>query len=165
MYTEQKADPSAIKPRPKWFGIGRRGSIPNVDMRKPHTLGEGIEGGMGRQVLALADEDEDDEDTDEEEDEEGRKSGENTRVYINDYGFIYDLDDEMNQGQDLTGKGSAIGANGLRGSNMSMVSEMDRKRELKKVRHNRENELKWVHAATRLQADNVKKSNKVASAP
>ena len=167
MQAEQKADPNGHKNRPKhWFNIGRRGSIPLVDMRKPHALGHGIEGGiMGRQTATSVNEDEEDEDTDEEEEEEGRKSGENSRIYVNDYGFIYDLDDEMNQGHDLTGTGSSVGANGQRGSNISSASEMDRKREMKKLKFARENELKWIHAATRLQADSVKKSNKVTPRP
>ncbi|KAG0006938.1 hypothetical protein BGZ65_001546 [Modicella reniformis] len=162
MTGEQKVDPNALKHRPKpWFNIGRRSSVPCVDMRKPHPLGEGIEGGIvTRHISALVDEDEDEEDTDEEEEEEGRKSSENSRIYINDYGFIYDPDDEINQSHDVTSTGSVIGANGFRGSNVSTLSEMERKRELKKQKFNRENELKWVHAATRLQADNVKKSNK-----
>ncbi|KAG0241361.1 hypothetical protein BGX31_001201 [Mortierella sp. GBA43] len=161
MDSELKVDPNSIKNRPKnWFGIGgRRSSIPSVDMRKPHPLGEGIEGGIvGRHMSTLVDDDDDDDDTDEEDDEEGRKSSDNSRFYVNDYGFIYELDDEMNQGQDLTGTGSNI--NGPRGSTISAITDTDRKREMKKLKHTRENELKWVHAATRLQADNVKKSSK-----
>ncbi|KAI7825257.1 rab-GTPase-TBC domain-containing protein [Gamsiella multidivaricata] len=65
----------------------------------------------------------------------------------------------MNQGQDLTGTGSALGANGSTGTNLS-VSDTERKKAVKRQKYNRENELKWIHACTRLQADNVKKSTK-----
>ncbi|KAI8596610.1 rab-GTPase-TBC domain-containing protein [Dissophora ornata] len=66
----------------------------------------------------------------------------------------------MNQGQDLTGTGSAVGVNGPSGSNVSTQSDTERRKASKRQKYNRENELKWIHAATRLQADNVKKSTK-----
>ncbi|KAH7059816.1 rab-GTPase-TBC domain-containing protein [Linnemannia elongata] len=37
---------------------------------------------------------------------------------------------------------------------------MDRKRAIKNQKYNRENEIKWIHAVTKLQADSVKKSSK-----
>ncbi|KAG0318309.1 hypothetical protein BGZ99_005754 [Dissophora globulifera] len=150
-----------------WFGIGRRASAHAVeDTRKPHPLGHGIEGGIvARHLSSLLRDDEDGEDSDgQEEDEdldlEGRKSGETPRLYINDFGFIYDLDDETIQGQDLTGNGSSVGASGPLGSTVSTMSEVERKKDIKKQKHNRENELKWIHAVTTLQADNVRKSSK-----
>ncbi|KAG0206512.1 hypothetical protein BGX28_002042 [Mortierella sp. GBA30] len=166
---EQRALANAAKHRSKnWFGIGRRSSAQYVeDMRKPHPLGHGIEGGIvNRHLSALIaeGEDEEDDENESEEDEEGelegRKSGENSRLFVNDYGFIYDLDDEMNQGQDLTGTGSAVGIEGPMMSNASTMSEFERKKVVRKQKFNRENELKWVHAMTRLHADNVKKSSK-----
>ncbi|KAK3808059.1 MAG: rab-GTPase-TBC domain-containing protein [Linnemannia elongata] len=66
----------------------------------------------------------------------------------------------MNQGQDLTGTGSNIGLDGALGSNASVVSDIDRKRALKNQKYNRENEIKWIHAVSKLQADSVKKSSK-----
>lgn len=109
----------------------------------------------------FSDYDEEEEDTDEGDDgdeteAEGRKSIDNStpHLYINDYGFIYDMEDESNQGQDLSGTGSAV-------SEWAKMSEGEKKRAIKKQKYNRENEIKWVHAATRLQADNVKKSSKV----
>jgi hypothetical protein len=152
-----------------WFGIPKRSSAQSVeDTRKPHSLGDGIEGGIKNRYMPSLMDDDEDEDTDAQEDdedheEEGRKSGENSRLFINDYGFIYDLDDEMNQGQDLTGTGSNIGLDGGLGSNASAISDMDRKKAIKRQKHNRENEIKWIHAATKLQADSVKKSSKVNS--
>ncbi|KAF9309764.1 hypothetical protein BG003_009363 [Podila horticola] len=108
----------------------------------------------------FSDYDEEEEDTDEGDDgdeteAEGRKSIDNStpHLYINDYGFIYDMEDESNQGQDLSGTGSAV-------SEWAKMSEGEKKRAIKKQKYNRENEIKWVHAATRLQADNVKKSSK-----
>ncbi|KAF9160396.1 hypothetical protein BGX20_002537 [Mortierella sp. AD010] len=146
-----------------WFGIGRRGSaVPAEDMRKPHPLGNGIEGGIVSPRLSpTADEDDEDDDSDDEDVEEdgAQRSAENSRIYINDYGFIYDLDDEMNQGQDLTGTGSTVGTSSL-GSNVSTFSETERKKASRKNKRLRENELKWIHAATNLHVDNVKKSTK-----
>lgn len=165
---DAKSTASSTKYRSSnWFGIPKRSSGQSVeDTRKPHSLGDGIEGGIkNRHMPSLMDDDED-EDTDAQEDdedneEEGRKSSENSRLFINDYGFIYDLDDEVNQGQDLTGTGSNIGLDGGLGSNASAVSDMDRKKAIKRQKHYRENEIKWIHAATKLQADSVKKSSKV----
>ena len=74
--------------------------------------------------------------------------------------FAGDLDDEMNQGQDLTGHGSSVGIDGL-GSNISTASDQDRRKVMRKQKLNRENEIKWIHAATRLNADNVRRSTKV----
>lgn len=164
---DTKSTASSTKHRSKhWFGLPRRSSAHAVeDTRKPHSLGDGIEGGItNRHMPSLMDDDEDEDtdaqDDDEDHEEEGRKSGENSRLFINDYGFIYDLDDEMNQGQDLTGTGSNIGLDGALGSNASVVSDMDRKRAIKNQKYNRENEIKWIHAVTKLQADSVKKSSK-----
>ncbi|KAF9912039.1 hypothetical protein EC991_000984 [Linnemannia zychae] len=162
---DTKSTASSTKHRSKnWFGIPKRSSAQSVeDTRKPHTLGDGIEGGItNRYMPSLGDDDEDD-DTDGQDDDdedEGRKSGENSRLFINDYGFIYDLDDEMNQGQDLTGTGSHIGLDAALGSNASNISDMDKKKAFKRQKYNRENEIKWIHAATKLQADSVKKSSK-----
>ncbi|KAF8975871.1 hypothetical protein BGZ46_008776, partial [Entomortierella lignicola] len=147
-----------------WFGMGRRGSAyTGADMRKPHPLGNGIEGGITSPRLSpLADDDDDlDDDSDDDDgDETGQqKSAENSRIYINDYGFIYDLDDEMNQGQDMTGRGSAVGSSSL-GSNVSTHSESERKKANRNHKRIRENELKWIHAATNHHADSVKKSTK-----
>lgn len=108
----------------------------------------------------FSDYDEEEEDTDEQDDgdeteAEGRKSTDNAaNLYINDYGFVYDLEDESNQGQDLSGTGSAV-------SEWATMSETEKKRAIRKQKYNRENEIKWVHAATRLHADHVKKSSKV----
>ncbi|KAF9109534.1 hypothetical protein BGX27_007497, partial [Mortierella sp. AM989] len=160
---DQRAGASTPKPRSKnWFGIGRRGSaLPTEDMRKPHPLGNGIEGGIVSPKLSpYMDEDEDvEDDSDDDDDVEDEGSKENSRMYINDFGFIYDLDDEMNQGQDLTGTGSAIGSSSL-GSNVSSLSETERRKASRRHKRNRENELKWIHAATNLHADSVKKSTK-----
>ncbi|KAG0291999.1 hypothetical protein BGZ96_004624 [Linnemannia gamsii] len=164
---DTKSTASSTKYRSSnWFGIPKRSSAQSVeDTRKPHSLGDGIEGGIKNRYMPSLMDDDEDEDTDAQEDdedneEEGRKSSENSRLFINDYGFIYDLDDEMNQGQDLTGTGSNIGLDGGLGSNASAVSDMDRKKAIKRQKHNRENEIKWIHAATKLQADSVKKSSK-----
>ncbi|KAF9152236.1 hypothetical protein BG015_005576 [Linnemannia schmuckeri] len=164
---DTKSTASSTKHRSKhWFGIPKRSSAQSVeDTRKPHSLGDGIEGGiMNRYMPSLMDDDEDEDtdgqDDDEDHEEEGRKSGENSRLFINDYGFIYDLDDEMNQGQDLTGTGSNIGLDGALGSNASIMSDMDRKKAIKSQKYNRENEIKWIHAVNKLQADSVKKSSK-----
>ncbi|KAF9144768.1 hypothetical protein BGX30_011531 [Mortierella sp. GBA39] len=164
---DTKSTASSTKNRSKhWFGLPRRSSAPSVeDTRKPHSLGEGIEGGItNRYMPSLMDDDEDEDtdaqDDDEDHEEESNKSGENSRLFINDYGFIYDLDDEMNQGQDLTGTGSNVGLDGALGSNASVVSDMDRKRAIKNQKYNRENEIKWIHAVTKLHADSVKKSSK-----
>ncbi|KAF9945630.1 hypothetical protein BGZ70_003714 [Mortierella alpina] len=165
---EQRAQANASKYRSKnWFGIAKRTSGQYVeDTRKPHQLGHGIEGGIvSRHLSALmADGEEDEEDEnefeEEEEDCEGRKSGENARMYVNDFGFIYDLDDEMNQGQDLTGTGSAVGMESGLMSNASTVSGIERKKADRKHKFIRENELKWMHAITQMPADNVKKSTK-----
>ncbi|KAG0049483.1 hypothetical protein BGZ83_005733 [Gryganskiella cystojenkinii] len=174
--TSSSLDTKQQKRRSKnWFGIPKRSSAQSVeDTRKPHVLGHGIEGGImpSRDIAAMLDE-EDDEDGDDfdgaetdyhEEDEDGdeddlgsSRDGHNSRLFVNDYGFVYDLDDEMNQGQDLTGNGSSVGVDG---SNLSTVSDHDRKRAIRKQKHNRENELKWIHAATRLNADHIKKSTK-----
>ncbi|KAF9131513.1 hypothetical protein BGW39_001689 [Mortierella sp. 14UC] len=163
--TDTKSMTSSTKHRSKnWFGIPRRSSAQSVeDTRKPHTLGDGIEGGITNRYMPSLVDDDEDEDTDgqdDDDDDEGCKSGENSRLFINDYGFIYDLDDEMNQGQDLTGKGSNVGLDVALGSNASIMSDMDRKKAIKRQKYNRENEIKWVHAATKLQADSVKKSSK-----
>ncbi|KAI1319198.1 hypothetical protein EDD11_004592 [Mortierella claussenii] len=166
--TEQRTVLASKHRSKNWFGMGRRNSANLAeDTRAPHPLGQGIEGGIvSRHMAAFADEDEDEDDDgdDDTEDEavapDGRKSVENSRLFINDYGFIYDLDDDMNQGQDLTGTGSSVGAPGSLGSNISTMSELDRKKEVRKQKHNRENELKWIHAVTRLQSDSVKKSSK-----
>ncbi|KAF9940863.1 hypothetical protein BGZ67_006525 [Mortierella alpina] len=165
---EQRAQANASKHRSKnWFGIAKRTSGQYVeDTRKPHQLGHGIEGGIvSRHLSALMADGEDDEEDEnefeeEEEDCEGRKSGENARIYVNDFGFIYDLDDEMNQGQDLTGTGSAVGMESGLVSNASTVSGIERKRADRKHKFIRENELKWMHAITQMPADNVKKSTK-----
>lgn len=159
-----------------WFGIPKRNSAQSIeDTRKPHVLGHGIEGGIvpSRDIAAMLDEDDEDGDdydgaeTDYHDDEDGEedgagssRGGANSRLFVNDYGFVYDLDDEMNQGQDLTGNGSSVGVDGL-SSNLSTISDHDRKRAIRKQQHNRENELKWIHAATRLNADHVRKSTKV----
>ncbi|KAF9572803.1 hypothetical protein EC968_009442 [Mortierella alpina] len=165
---EQRAQANASKHRSKyWFGITKRTSGQYVeDTRKPHQLGHGIEGGIvSRHLSALIADGEDEEEDEnefeeEEEDCEGRKSGENARIYVNDFGFIYDLDDEMNQGQDLTGTGSAVGMESGLMSNASTVSGIERKRADRKHKFIRENELKWMHAITQMPADNVKKSTK-----
>ncbi|CAO3572982.1 unnamed protein product [Mortierella alpina] len=165
---EQRAQANASKHRSKnWFGIAKRTSGQYVeDTRKPHQLGHGIEGGIvSRHLSALMADGEDDEEDEnefeeEEEDCEGRKSGENARIYVNDFGFIYDLDDELNQGQDLTGTGSAVGMESGLMSNASTVSGIERKRADRKHKFIRENELKWMHAITQMPADNVKKSTK-----
>ncbi|KAF9087282.1 hypothetical protein BGX23_008254 [Mortierella sp. AD031] len=164
---DTKSDASSTKNRSKnWFGIPKRNSAQSMeDTRKPHSLGNGIEGGIANRYMpSLVDDDEDmdtdGQDDDEDQEEEGRKSGENSRLFINDYGFIYDLDDEMNQGQDLTGTGSNAGIDGALGSNASVISDMDRRKAIKRQKHNRENEIKWIHAATKLHADSVKKSTK-----
>ncbi|KAG0093378.1 hypothetical protein BGZ92_005849 [Podila epicladia] len=155
------------RPRTKigWFGKSNRTSVQLVeDPRKPHPLGHGIEGGITHahrlSMGIFSDYDEEEEDTDDGDDgdeteAEGRKSTDNStaNLYINDYGFIYDLEDESNQGQDLSGTGSAV-------SEWAKMSETDKKRAIRKQKYNRENEIKWVHAATRLHADNVKKSSK-----
>ncbi|KAG0034521.1 hypothetical protein BGZ81_004335 [Podila clonocystis] len=154
------------RPRTKivWFGKSNRTSAQSVeDPRKPHPLGHGIEGGITHahrlSMGIFSDYDEDEEDTDEGDDgdeteAEGRKSTDNTtHLYINDYGFIYDLEDESNQGQNLSGTGSAV-------SEWAKMSEAEKKRAIRKQKYNRENEIKWVHAATRLHADHVKKSSK-----
>lgn len=155
------------KPRSKisWFGKSNRTSAQSIeDPRKPHPLGHGIEGGITHahrlSMGILSDYDEEEEDTDEGDDgdeteAEGRKSTDNStaRLYINDYGFIYDLEDESNQGQDLPGTSSAV-------SEWAKMSEVEKKRAIRKQKYNRENEIKWVHAATRLHADHVKKSSK-----
>lgn len=156
------------KPRSKisWFGKSNRTSAQSIeDPRKPHPLGHGIEGGITHahrlSMGILSDYDEEEEDTDEGDDgdeteAEGRKSTDNStaHLYINDYGFIYDMEDESNQGQDLSGTGSAV-------SEWAKMSEAEKKRAIRKQKYNRENEIKWVHAATRLHADHVRKSNKV----
>ncbi|KAF9946070.1 hypothetical protein BGZ72_000711 [Mortierella alpina] len=164
---EQRAQANASKHRSKnWFGIAKRTSGYVEDTRKPHQLGHGIEGGIvSRHLSALMADGEDDEEDEnefeeEEEDCEGRKSGENARIYVNDFGFIYDLDDEMNQGQDLTGTGSAVGVESGLMSNASTVSGIERKRADRRHKFIRENELKWMHAITQMPADNVKKSTK-----
>ncbi|KAF9929715.1 hypothetical protein FBU30_001283 [Linnemannia zychae] len=158
---------SSTKHRSKnWFGMSKRNSTYSMeDTRKPHFLGDGIEGGItNRYMPSLADDDEDEDtdanDYDDDHEDEDLKSGENSRLFINDYGFIYDLDDEMNQGQDLTGTGSSVGLDGALGSNASIMSDMDRKRAIKRQKYNRENEIKWIHAVTKLQTDGVKKSSK-----
>ncbi|KAG0250849.1 hypothetical protein BG011_008046 [Mortierella polycephala] len=155
-----------------WFSMPKRNSIQSVeDTRLPHPLGHGIEGGIvSRHLSALiADEDEDDDSdlNEEDEDADGEANGASksggegsAKLYVNDYGFIYDLDDDTNQGQDLSGTGSVVGVDGAVGSNVSTSSEMERKKAIRKQKHNRENELKWIHAVTRLQAENVKKSSK-----
>ncbi|ORZ12958.1 rab-GTPase-TBC domain-domain-containing protein [Lobosporangium transversale] len=66
----------------------------------------------------------------------------------------------MNQGQDLSGTGSSIGKSGSTGSSVSIISEIERKKVIRKQKFSRENELKWIHAVTRLQVDTVKKSSK-----
>ncbi|GJJ70710.1 TBC1 domain family member 10 [Entomortierella parvispora] len=160
-----------------WFGLPRRSSAHSVeDTRNPHILGHGIEGGIapGRYFVPTLDENGEDgddfdgaetdyhDDHDEDggdEDDIGSNNGAGSRLFVNDYGFIYDLDDEMNQGQDLTGNGSSVGIDGL-GSNVSTASDQDRKKVIRKQKLNRENELKWIHAATRLNADNVRRSTK-----
>ena len=161
-----------------WFGISKRSSAHAAeDTRKPHVLGYGIEGGIapGRDFAPIMDEDgedgddfdgaetdyHDDQDEDGGDDDDiGSSNGANSRLFVNDYGFIYDLDDEMNQGQDLTGHGSSVGIDGL-GSNISTASDQDRRKVMRKQKLNRENEIKWIHAATRLNADNVRRSTKV----
>ncbi|KAF8943809.1 hypothetical protein BGZ47_005028 [Haplosporangium gracile] len=164
---DTKSTASSTKHRSKhWFGIPKWSSAQSVeDTRKPHSLGDGIEGGITNRYMPSLMGDDEDEDTDGQDDdenheEEGRKSGENSRLFINDYGFIYDLDDEMNQGQDLTGTGSNVGLDGALGSNASIMSDMDRKKAIKGQKYNRENEIKWIHAVNKLQADGVKKSSK-----
>ncbi|KAF9177945.1 hypothetical protein BGZ51_008240 [Haplosporangium sp. Z 767] len=155
-----------------WFSMPKRNSIQSVeDTRLPHPLGHGIEGGIvSRHLSALiADEDEDDDSdlNEEDEDADGETNGASksggegaAKLYVNDYGFIYDLDDDMNQGQDLSGARSAVGVDGAVRSNASTSSEMERRKAIRKQKHSRENELKWIHAVTRLQTDNVKKSSK-----
>ncbi|KAF9330101.1 hypothetical protein BG006_006928 [Podila minutissima] len=158
---------SSNRPRSKtgWFGKSNRTSVQLVeDPRKPHPLGHGIEGGITHahrlSMGIFSDYDEEEEDTDERDDgdeteAEGRKSTDNSaaNLYINDYGFVYDLEDESNQGQDLSGTGSAV-------SEWPTMSETEKKRAIRKQKYNRENEIKWVHAATRLHADHVRKSSK-----
>ncbi|KAF9915738.1 hypothetical protein BX616_005510 [Lobosporangium transversale] len=150
-----------------WFGIRRNSTFMLEDTRAPHPLGHGIEGGIvNRHVSSLVDEDDDEDDYTEDEAGaigateafRGRKSMDQpNRLFINDYGFIYDLDDEMNQGQDLSGTGSSIGKSGSTGSSVSIISEIERKKVIRKQKFSRENELKWIHAVTRLQVDTYKK--------
>ncbi|KAF9425277.1 hypothetical protein BGZ76_003354, partial [Entomortierella beljakovae] len=159
-----------------WFGMSRKGSTsgPIEDMRKPHPLGNGIEGGISNPHMlgSLMDEYEDEdsdgvEDDDDEEESEGKKNENGgvagkSRMFINDYGFIYDLDDEINQGQDLTGTGSNATAGGTSsmGSNVSSLLEPDRRKANRRLKDVRDNEFKWIHAVTNLHVDSVKKSTK-----
>ncbi|KAF9584839.1 hypothetical protein BGW38_004975, partial [Lunasporangiospora selenospora] len=91
---------------------------------------------------------------------DGRPSIDTTRLYINDYGFIYDLDDESIRGQDLSGNGSIIGTEALGGSSVSTISEFEKKLVVRRHKRTRESEIKWIQAVTRMHADHVKKSSK-----
>ncbi|KAF9426703.1 hypothetical protein BGZ94_006125 [Podila epigama] len=169
--SESNGNSNSNKQRSKinWFSKSNRNSVQAIeDPRKPHPLGHGIEGGITashRQSIGIFSDydEEDDEDSDADGDDgnetsaEGHKSTDNeeasTQFYINDYGFIYDLEDEMNQGLDLTGNGSAV-------QEWAKMSEAEKKRAIRKQYYNRENELKWIHITTRLHADHVRKSRK-----
>ncbi|KAG0258345.1 hypothetical protein BG011_003337 [Mortierella polycephala] len=178
-----------------WFGKGmgkRRSyhSIEESDPRKPHVLGNGIEGGMDSRptsMLFLDCEEYDEDlfdDTDVEEEEQNdhhhrrlqsgaTEAGElpvvmeiavekKPQVLVNDYGFIYDVKDEEHQvlKQDQAQTGSLVGDMAAK-LDSAFLAEHERKRVQKKLHeYNRMSEAKWIHAVTQLQPEQVKKSNK-----
>ncbi|KAF9193445.1 hypothetical protein BGZ51_003249 [Haplosporangium sp. Z 767] len=178
-----------------WFGKGmgkRRSyhSIEESDSRKPHVLGNGIEGGVDSRPTSMLflDCDEYDEDlfddTDVEEEEQNDhhhrrlQSGateagdlpivmemtaeKKPQVLVNDYGFIYDVEDEVHQvlKQDQAQSGSLVGDMAAK-LDSAFLAEHERKRVQKKQHeYNRMSEAKWIHAVAQLQPEQVKKSNK-----
>ncbi|KAF9280055.1 hypothetical protein BGZ68_007531 [Mortierella alpina] len=173
-----------------WFGKSKRRSyhsIEEVDPRKPHVLGNGIEGGVDSRPTSMLffDCDEDDEDLfdDSEVEEEERETGRHSRratgdgtawstvaesgekkpqVVVNHYGFICDKQEETvkPQEQNGSGSGSIVGEMAAK-LDSAFLAEHERKRLMKKQHEfTRVSEIKWMNAVTQLQPEQVKKSNK-----
>ncbi|KAF9935574.1 hypothetical protein BGZ67_003340 [Mortierella alpina] len=173
-----------------WFGKSKRRSyhsIEEVDPRKPHVFGNGIEGGVDSRPTSMLffDCDEDDEDLfdDSEAEEEERETGRHSRratgdgtawstvaeagekkpqVVVNHYGFICDKQEETvkPQEQNGSGSGSIVGEMAAK-LDSAFLAEHERKRLMKKQHEfTRVSEIKWMHAVTQLQPEQVKKSNK-----
>ncbi|CAO3563700.1 unnamed protein product [Mortierella alpina] len=173
-----------------WFGKSKRRSyhsIEEVDSRKPHVFGNGIEGGVDSRPTSMLffDCDEDDEDLfdDSEAEEEERETGRHSRratgdgtawttvaetgekkpqVVVNHYGFICDKQEEIvkPQEQNGSGSGSIVGEMAAK-LDSAFLAEHERKRLMKKQHEfTRVSEIKWMHAVTQLQPEQVKKSNK-----
>lgn len=93
---------------------------------------------------------------------------------VNDYGFIYDLEDD--DAQDMSGSGSMVGE--FSTSSMGHLestsapsshlwgadfwAENDKRAAIRKQEAVRASELKWIQAIAQMPVDQVKKSNKVS---
>ncbi|KAG0214656.1 hypothetical protein BGX28_001694 [Mortierella sp. GBA30] len=175
-----------------WFGKSKRRSyhsIEDVDPRKPHVLGHGIEGGVDSRPTSMLflDCDEDDEDlfddseAEEEEQENRRHSRRGTadgqtlswsstaevaekkpQVLVNDYGFICDVEEENSKTQEQSGSGTGSIVGDMAAKlDSTFLAEHERKRLIKKQHEfTRVSENKWIHAITQLQPEQIKKSNK-----